>query len=290
MTGSVLLAVSMTLNVVVPVPLETPPFGYELDEPAGSPAEGVLPRLTLLGCTANGTVDYEEWFGSIGCWPSVTFHGGGVNDAIRGGTPPSGVDRILRAPGNTRFHLYQLIRGSEAVFAVYGDPPNRFGCVLKPRILVVREPDGDTPLVLDFLSYAHGPADLQDEADYTFQQIRWAHMTDGVLYVSNAHRTYAESSGGLNAFVTAIDPETLTVLWRSEPLVSNSENFLVIGDAILTGYGFTDEPDLLYTLDRHTGETIGSIQLPSAPEYLWSDGGTLLVRCVGWDLEFAVEY
>ncbi len=52
-------------------------------------------------------------------------------------------------------------------------------------------------------------------------------MVDGVLYVSNVHSTYAESSGGLNGFITANDPVSLEVLWRSEPLLINSENFVV---------------------------------------------------------------
>lgn len=144
-------------------------------------------------------------------------------------------------------------------------------------------------MVLDFLAYTRGPDDLPADEEFTFQQVRWAEVSDGILYVSTAHRTYAESSGGLNAFVTAIDLETLGILWRSEPLVANSENFLIIGDTIVSGYGFTAEEDRICLLNRLTGETLERIPVPSAPQYFYRDGDSLFVRCYSTDLVYAID-
>jgi len=290
MVFAILLALSFTGSFdVLPVPLAEPPFEAQF-APAWCGTYDI-PDLLLVESTPNEGSDYDEWFGLFEGWPSVTFHHGGIVDAIRGTRMPNGVPSVLRVPGDDRFHIYQFICGDEADLAMYGDPPNRYGVVLCPRLLAVYSDPTDpgSSSVLDFLTYAHGPDDVEEDLDFTFQQLRWAEVDDGTLYVSNAHRTYAESSGGLNGFVTAIDPVTLEVLWRSEPLVSNSENFVVLRDGIITGYGFTGEDDYLYILNRHTGNTVERIPVPSAPEFLFADGDRLYVRCYDTDLVFSIR-
>ena len=39
----------------------------------------------------------------------------------------------------------------------------------------------------------------------------------------------------------------------------NSMNFVVKGDVILCGYGFTSEEDYLYQINRNTGEIAGPV-------------------------------
>jgi len=268
---------------VLPIPLETPPFSYVLEDSALT-----FVSLELMESGSNRVTDYDQWFG-LHSWPALTYHNGGVNDAIRGTTPPAGVDRVLRTPGEGRFHLSQIIFGQEKTLALYGDEPNRFGVVLHPRILVVMDPYSlRQEQVLDFLTYSEGPDNLVQDVDFVFQALRWAEVQEGILYVSTAHRTYAESSGGLNAYITALDLETLEILWRSEPLVANAENFLLIGDTIVSGYGFTDEDDYIHLLNRLTGEVLESIPVPTAPDYLCREGDKLFVRCYNTDLVFSI--
>lgn len=290
MLFAVLLATSLTGSFdVLPVPLAEPPFEAQY-APAWSGTYDI-PDLLLLESTPNDETDFDGWFELFDDWPSITYHVGGVVDAIRGTRTPNGVPPVLRVPGNDEFNIHQFIYGEDAEIAIYGDPPNRYGVVLCPRLLALYpDPtDPDPSFVLDFLTYAHGPADVEETLPYTFQQIRWADVVDGVLYVSNAHRTYAESSGGLNGFITAIDPVSLEVLWRSEPLVSNSENFVVVGDAIISGYGFTDEDDYICVLNRHTGATVERIPVETAPEFLHVSGDRLYVRCHGADLVYSIR-
>lgn len=287
----ILIAAGGSQREILPVPLETPPFQYTPASPAGMECAVSIPDLSLLESSPNDVIDYGEWFDLIGEWPAITFHNGGANNAIRGVRPPNGVSMVLHTPGNGEFHLYQFIFGTGVDIAMYGDPPNRFGVVLNQRILeIFIDPvDPEPTQVLDFLTYAHGPADLAEDASFTFQQLRWAEVNDGVLYVSNAHRTFAESSGGLNAYITAIDLKTLQVLWRSEPLVANSENFVLREDAIISGYGFTDEDDYIYVMDRLSGAILMEIPVPSAPEYFHVQNDSLFVRCYDTDLIFSLK-
>jgi hypothetical protein len=71
--------------------------------------------------------------------------------------------------------------------------------------------------------------------------------------------------------------------------VCNSYNFLVRGDYIITGYGFTAEPDYLYVLDRRTGKTLSRIRLRTGPSYVIEKAGKLYVRTYDTNYVFELE-
>lgn len=62
-------------------------------------------------------------------------------------------------------------------------------------------------------------------------------------------------------FMFAYDLENEKLLWRSADQTYNSMNFLVKGDVIFCGYGFTAEDDYLYQLDKNTGGVIDRLPL-----------------------------
>ena len=109
-------------------------------------------------------------------------------------------------------------------------------------------------------------------------------MRGGVLYVSTAHSTFAADSRGRTAYVRAIDLATSRVRWSSRALVANADTFVITSGVIVTGYGFTDEPDRLVLLDVKTGLAIDDLAVPSAPEYIALQRGALLVRTYDHDL------
>ncbi len=273
------------LEFVLPVPLETPGFPVSMVT-----AETPGPVLELLETRPNRVTDYEQWFRDKTGWQSAIFHDGGLNQAIRITEPPPSVASVLQAPGETYFDLAKVIRSGDRLMAIYGDPPNSFGVVLNSRILAIHDlASRRDPVVLDLLTYALGPDGSAGAHGMAFQEVRWAEAVDGVLYVSNAHRLGSAGSSGLNGYITAIELKTLRVIWRSGPLVANSDNFIVTGDHLVTGYGFTDEDDYLFTLDRWTGQVTGRVRVPSAPEYLYLQDGLLHVRCYDTDLLFRFE-
>ena len=138
--------------------------------------------------------------------------------------------------------------------------------------------DGRSGEALDFLRFLRPP----DGA--WLEEIRWARRTGSMLYVSHTHLTFARATRGRNAYISAIDRRTNTLVWRSPALVANARTFVVTGNVIVSGYGFTDEPDFLYLLDRRTGQVLDRLAVPSAPERIRLRGDRLLVRTYDRDV------
>jgi hypothetical protein len=142
---------------------------------------------------------------------------------------------------------------------------------------------------LDFKNYGYAPENLPEDREFTHQYIRWASQVDDMLYVSHGHNTYARSSKGMTGYITAINIKDKRILWSSPALISNARNFEVIDDYIVTGYGFTEEPDFLYVLRRNTGDVIQKIKLKSGPEYIIRKNDEVYVRTYDTDYLFEIQ-
>ncbi|MET0938014.1 MAG: hypothetical protein ABWY51_02170 [Gaiellaceae bacterium] len=176
--------------------------------------------------------------------------------------------RLTNVPGSLRgLPLQRAICPGGPDFAFYG----RDGA--SSRILL-----SSKDYALDFKKYVWPPRNVPGEKEFVYEELVWAREATGVLYVQNAHLTYARSSYGQNAYVTALDATTKRRLWRSKALVANAQTFAVTPDYLLTGYGFTAEPDYLYLLDRHTGGVVERLSLPSGPEKITRRGKNFVVR------------
>jgi outer membrane protein assembly factor BamB len=117
-----------------------------------------------------------------------------------------------------------------------------------------------------------------------FEEVTWAREAGGVLYVESTHLTFGSATGRRNACVSAIDLETDRTLWRSPALVANARTFVLAGHLIVSGYGFTAEPDFLYLLDRRTGRVLDRLPVPTAPEVIKLRGRRLHVRTYDHDV------
>jgi hypothetical protein len=157
-------------------------------------------------------------------------------------------------------------------FVVYGKDGS------SGRYLVAYDRGADALYAFDFGAYAWPPRIRPGDRAFVYEQPQWAQELGGVLYVESAHLTYARSSYGQNAYITAIDVRTRRALWRSPALVANAFTFLVTPRYVITGYGFTKEPDYLYLLDRRTGHVLDRLLLPNGPERLTRQGGLIHVR------------
>ena len=98
-------------------------------------------------------------------------------------------------------------------------------------------------------------------------EIQDIRLAGGVLYFNEACQSYSAEAHGECSSLVAVDPVARKVLWRTEPLVSNSR-FLVRGCYLVAGYGFTNEPDQLALISRGTGKVLQTIPVSSAPEQL----------------------
>ena len=73
------------------------------------------------------------------------------------------------------------------------------------------------------------------------------------------------------------------LLWRSADQTYNSMNFLVKGDVIFCGYGFTAEDDYLSQLDKNTGEVIDRLPLKKMPDLMAEKDDRLYVHTYSYD-------
>ncbi len=116
--------------------------------------------------------------------------------------------------------------------------------------------------------------------------IGFAQIVGGTLIVQAGYNGYAKERAGKNAYILAFDGGSGDIVWSSDPLVATSHEALVSGGSIVTGYGFTAEPDFLYILDLATGATEQKISLKSAPEAIRAKGDRVFVRTYDVDYVF----
>jgi hypothetical protein len=202
---------------------------------------------------------------------------GGSLPGIAGPRPADVPERFIGEP-----FLLALDTSDDGSLALYGSPADG------ARFVVGLGPDRARRFALDFATFRRAPKVADDER-FINQGVHWAVLDRGVLYVTSYHRTYARSSGGQNAFITAVDPAKGTVLWQSEPLVANAWNFVLWDGFVVSGYGFTQEPDHLVVIDQATGKTLAKTAVKSGPSALVRRGGQLFVRTYDTDYVFDVE-
>ena len=182
-------------------------------------------------------------------------------------------DLVLGIAGSFRgLTGQQFISTANRNFGVYG----KDGAT--GRYLVAYDKAGRRLYALDFVNYVWPPRVKPGDREFVYEQPEWADERGGTLYVENTHLTYAYSSYGQNAYITAIDLKTRRATWRSPALVANANTFLVTRRYVITGYGFTDESDYLYLLDRVTGRVVDRLLLPNAPEKITWQSGLIHVR------------
>ena len=243
--------------------LPAPPFP---EAPPSAPSRSQGPRLEPVSSRPNEIVDEDAWFTRNGL-PRPERDPGSL---------PEDVPRQFRDAT-----LVRAFTGGDSLFLLYGKD---FGDL---RYLMAADPKTFAfKYGYDFQRWEHPP---EEAGEFTNQRVLWAVEEGGTLYVSHGHSTYAKESRGRNAYLTAIDPKKDEILWRSPPLVANANTFVVLGDLIVSGYGFTAEPDFLYLIDRKKGEVVARQPVKSGPEQIVLRDRLLYVRCYNTDEVFRVR-
>ncbi|MBG7601520.1 MAG: hypothetical protein IZT60_03105 [Gammaproteobacteria bacterium] len=247
--------------------LEKPPFQYFA---ADGVVQGKKPhiRLEMKAESANRIIDEEAWFSDnelhLGSSEKVPPHVAGAIDGHK---------------------LVRAIPGSGYLSLVYADDQDEGRYLFLWSMKSRRYEYG-----FDFGSYLYAPGETEIDKQVITQSIDWVIVKGSVLYISHSHKTYASSSRDMNAYITAIDLNSRKLLWRSEPLVSNAANFDVVGNTIISGYGFSAEPDYLYLLDTSNGRQIEKIALRTGPQYIISKDDLVFVRTYNTDYVFRVMH
>ncbi len=117
-------------------------------------------------------------------------------------------------------------------------------------------------------------------------EVMFAQLVGKTLVVELAYNGYAKESGGKNGYFVAYDAASGALFWVSDPLTGNAWEALVSGGSIVTGYGFTAEPDFVFVLDLATGKTEQKIPVKSGPELMRLKEDRLFVRTYDTDYVF----
>ena len=111
-------------------------------------------------------------------------------------------------------------------------------------------------------------------------------LKDGIFYGASVTNGYAQPN---TCFMFAYDLENEKLLWRSADQSYNSMNFVVEGDVLICGYGFTAEPDYLYQINRNTGEIIDRLLLKKMPDLIVEQDGKLYVHTYSYNYVIEIE-
>jgi serine/threonine protein kinase len=257
--------------------LDAPPFRTDTPKPVQREPQEL--ELTLLSAQPNNVIDTDKWFDSnqLPRPPELLLPIQSIDQVFQ--KLPESIPRSWQGK-----KLIRAIPQRDRTLLIYGE--FYYNALL---LASLNTSTGMFEYGLDFKNYSYAPVIIPEERQYTHQYIHWASQVDDTLYVSHGHNTYARSSKGMTGYVSAINIKDHRVLWSSPALISNGDNFEIVDDYLITGYGFTDEPDFLYALRRKTGDVIQKIKLKSGPEYIIRKNDNIYVRTYDTDYVFSMQ-
>ncbi len=168
---------------------------------------------------------------------------------------------IPRAIGT--LELFVLDDAPEGRFALYREPYGRNSCELgswancayRMRLYAT-----DGTMLFDVDPAAHfSRRDHLEIAD--------VHYIDRTVYFNEACQSYSLEAQGRCSSLVALDPFADAVRWRTPPLISR-DVFLVVGEYIVAGYGFTAEADALHLIRRSDGAVVADLSIGIAHDDL----------------------
>ena len=98
------------------------------------------------------------------------------------------------------------------------------------------------------------------------QDVRWDADTHHLLF-NMACPSYASEINGKGSKLYCYDVAQRRMVWETGYLVSN-DIFILDHDFVYCAYGFTNEKDYLYMLDKRTGKQYSKVPMPSKVHYL----------------------
>ena len=87
------------------------------------------------------------------------------------------------------------------------------------------------------------------------------------IYFNQACKSYSKDQGGNCSYLFSYNIKSGTLEWKSDNLCSNGI-FLVENNFIISTYGFTEENDYVYLINKTNGEIIDKYKVKSDPQYI----------------------
>lgn len=169
--------------------------------------------------------------------------------------------------------LFLLDPTPNGYFALYRDPYDASSCKLSgskncDNEIAAFDCSGRTLFRIPLAPYLSKKDHLE---------VQDARLFADVVYFNEACQSYSREAGGKCSSLVAFDPFARKVLWRTPPLTSNNR-LLVYDKYIVSGYGFTAEPDFLFVIRRSDGKIMQKESIPSAHEDLIDGPGSIVAQ------------
>lgn len=212
--------------------------------------------LRQVSCRENDITDDEWWFERNGLTNRVT--------------------RIESQPFTEILPRYYINTGGYVVVLIgesYGQTN---------RVVITDENLKNVYGAYDFSNYEqNGIAHNWDTSQY----INDVMIEGNIMYVNHSGLSYSDGYDHLTGYISAINLFTNEVLWTSQPKTCNSR-MCIEGNSIICGYGFTDEPDFLYVVDKYSGQHTQKLFVRKAVYTPIVKGRKCYVRTYSYDYEF----
>ena len=178
--------------------------------------------LKRIKSSPNSITDDDKWFAENDLSLPIIYKNNPYFQKIA--TPPYGLAYHYRDTV-----LEKVIEDTEHFYLVYGKQEYK-----GKYLIVVSRKNGKYLYGFDLAGYPRSLKLPKNNWGIRVQSVLWAQASGNTLYISHAHPTYASATHGQNAWITAIDMDTLKPVWHSMPLVANAENFVVTDDTIIS--------------------------------------------------------
>lgn len=241
----------------------THPF---LDKERTTHASGSL-RLELYYSEANRIVDEEDWFDRYGLpYPdAIDEHVTGIPRSTRHGEL-----KFLRSHNENIFAVYENVYQLSESRDIY-DEGHTY------TLVVIRE-ENDSLSIFDL--NALFPDILE---------MCWFDAVDDLVYFNATYNGYADIRDNETGYLYCFDIKTGTIRWATKNLISSYCGFTLYKDHVLTGYGFTAEPDFLYVVDRFNGEVTQTIPVKTAHEHIIIKNDKCYVRTYNMNYIYMIK-
>ena len=159
-----------------------------------------------------------------------------------------------------------------------------------PKVLVRDESKTIIYAAYDFKNFLSSPKTKPSDSDFPNYQGLYDVIIEGnIMYVTHFGMTYAKEYGYQTGYISAINMLTDEVIWTTQPLTNNCREIAIKGNSIISGYGFTDEPDFLYIVDKFSGQRVKKKKKKKGPECIIIKESNVYVRTYSYDYVFEIR-
>ena len=240
----------VALFLAAPQVVDAPGFPYRAKDVVSCKGNAV--RLKRVSKKKNQITDDHVWNAD--------------NDLVRpAGALDAGHDQV---PQETRWGRISFYRdnGAGLTVGIYVKVGQRLGAKDERGFSSIYDKEFDYTVVVFDAERVPGTVYPLTAFHPGILEMGHATLVGDILYFDANYNGYASIAKEKTGYLVALDLADGRVLWTTKNLTASWRGFIVHGDVIVAGYGFTAEPDFLYLIDRHCGKVLQKIHLKTAHE------------------------